>query len=564
MDILFIIIFLLLLIGLAIPFGRYISKVYKGEKTFLDFLLNPLDNLLYKVSGIDSKKEMDWRDNLKAFLTINLIWFIWGMIVLLTQTWQPFWNPDGMQNIEPYLAFNTVISFVTNTNLQHYSGEVSLSYFTQTMLIGFLQFVSAGIGMAVLAVMFRAFASKSTNLTGNVYFYFVRSCTRILLPIAFIGAIFVMLNGTPATFEGAKQIITLQGDTVSVAKGPVASVVSIKQLGTNGGGYFGINSSHPFENPNALTNWLENFFILIIPMAMVFAFGFYCNMKKFAYVIFAVMLIGYLAFLIPTVSYESAGNQLVSNMGVVQPQGNMEGKEVRFGGTLGALWGISTTCTSNGSVNAMHDSFMPLSGMFLMLGMMVNAFFGGVGVGFINMFIFIVITVFIGGLMIGRTPELFGKKIEAREVKLAIMIAVLHPLLILTGTAIASYVAAHNADIDWLNNPSYHGFSEMLYEFTSASANNGSGFEGLGDNTPFWNISTGVVMLLARFIPIIFPLAIAGFMAQKRYIPASTGTLRVDTAVFGITLFAVIIIIAALTFAPALISGPVAEFLTFF
>lgn len=564
MDILFIIIFLLVLVALSIPLGKYIAKVYKGERTFLDFIMNPLDNFLYKVSGIDAKKEMDWRENLKAFVTINLIWFVWGMIVLLTQTWHPFWNPDGKENLEGFLAFNTVVSFITNTNLQHYSGEVSLSYLSQLMFVGFLQFVSAGIGMGVLAVLFKALASKSTSLTGNIYFYFIRSCTRILLPIAFIGAIFLVINGTPATFDGANQIITLQGDTVSVGTGPVASVVSIKQLGTNGGGYFGINSSHPFENPNAWTNFLENFFIMLIPMAMVFAFGYYYNKKKFAYVIFAVMLIGYLAFLYPTISYESSGNPLIAEMGVDQPQGNMEGKETRFGGTLAALWGVTTTATSNGSVNAMHDSYMPLSGMFLMLGMMINAFFGGVGVGFINMFIFIVITVFIAGLMIGRTPELFGKKIEAREVKLAIMVAVLHPLLILAGTAIASYVAARNPDIGWLNNPSFHGFSEMLYEFTSSSANNGSGFEGLGDNTPFWNISTGIVMLLARFIPIIFPLAIAGFMAEKKYIPESSGTLKVDSAVFGVTLFAVIIIIAALTFAPALISGPVAEFLTFF
>lgn len=564
MEITFIILFIIALVALSIPLGKYISNVFSGNKQKSDFIFNPLERVIYKLTNINPDEDLDWRENLKAFISLNLVWFVWGMLVLLTQTVHPFWNPEGKEGLEAFLAFNTVISFVTNTNLQHYSGEVSLSYFSQLLFICFLQFVSAGIGIASVIVIFKAIKNKSSNKTGNIYFYFVRACVRVLLPLSVLVAITLLLNGTPSTFQGSEEVITIQGDTVQVATGPVAPVVAIKQLGTNGGGYFGINSSHPFENPNAWSNIAENFSILIIPMAMVFAFGFFCNMKKTAIMIFSVMMIGYVGLLAPTVYYEGTGNPLISEMGVTQPQGNMEGKEVRFGGEMGALWGVSTTSTSNGSVNSMHDSFMPLSGMFLLLGMIVNAFFGGVGVGMINMYIYLVLTVFICGLMVGRTPEIFGKKIEMREIKLMVIVLILHPFLILTGTAIAAFTVANNPDIGWLNNPSYHGFSEMLYEFTSAAANNGSGFEGLGDNTNFWNITTGFAMFFGRYIPILLPIAIAGYLSEKKFIPESGGTLKTDTALFGITLLIIIITVSALTFAPALISGPVAEFLSNF
>ncbi len=339
-------------------------------------------------------------------------------------------------------------------------------------------------------------------------------------------------------------------------------MIAIKQLGTNGGGYFGVNSSHPFENPNYFTNMVENICIILIPIALIFALGYMLKRKRFAWIVFGVMTLGFLLLVTPSIYNEMHGNSAITKMGISQSHGSMEGKEVRFGPAASAYWGISTTTTSNGSVNAMHDSFTPLTGMFAMLGMMINSFYGGVGVGFLNFYIFIIIAVFISGLMVGRTPEFMGKKIEAREMKIASIIALLHPFLILVGTAIASHLYAHDptAYAGWLNNPGNHGFSEMLYEFTSASANNGSGFEGLGDNTQFWNIACGSVMLLARFLPIIGPVAIAGSLAKKKFVPESAGTLKTDTSTFGIMVFAVIFIVAALSFFPALALGPLSEF----
>lgn len=550
---------------LAVPLGRYITKVFKSEKTFLDYL-TPAENFLFKISGIKPAEEMDWKQNLKALLTINLVWFVWIMFVLLTQTWHSFWNPGKVASMEPIQAFNTAVSFITNTNLQHYSGETGASYLTQLIGLVFLQFVSAGTGIAALALLFKGLLNRSGRNLGNFYYHLVRACTRILLPLSIILAVVLLLNQTPMTFKGAETIVTLQGDTVKVARGPVAAMVAIKQIGTNGGGFFGPNSTHPFENPNGISNAAENTAILLIPIALVFALGFYLNRKKLSWVIFSVMTAGYLMLLIPTIVQEKGGNPLITQMDIRQPNGSMEGKEARFGPVLSALWSISTTVTSNGSVNSMHDSYTALSGAFQMLGMQLNAFYGGVGVGFINMFIFMIIAVFISGLMVGRTPEFLGKKIEVREIKIAILIALLHPLLILGGTALASYTWMITDDsgevLNWLNNPGFHGFSEMLYEFTSSAANNGSGFEGLGDNTSFWNISAGVVILLGRYIAIVGPVMIAGLLSQKKYIPESAGTLRLDSALFGIMLFAVIIIVGALLFIPALVLGPVAEYLT--
>lgn len=364
------------------------------------------------------------------------------------------------------------------------------------------------------------------------------------------------------TFEGKDPITTLQGDKVDVSRGPVAAFVAIKQLGTNGGGFFGPNSAHPLENPSYFTNIIETVSIMLIPIAMVFAMGFVLKRKKLAYTIFGVMTVGFLLLLTPTIINEVSGNPAIEKMGIAQNMGSMEGKEVRLGPAASAYWAINTTVTSNGSVNAMHDSLTPLSGMNTMLGMMVNAFYGGVGVGFLNFYIFIILAVFISGLMVGRTPEFLGKKIEAREMKIAMIIALLHPFLILVGTALSSYMVAHNPDEygSWLNNPGFHGFSEMLYEFTSSSANNGSGFEGLADNNPFWNIACGIVMLMARYLPIIGPVAIAGSLAAKKYIPESAGTLKTDTSTFGLMVFAVIAIVAALSFFPALALGPIAEY----
>jgi K+-transporting ATPase ATPase A chain len=549
---------------LGIPLGRYMGKVFSNEKTWLDKVLNPVDKIFYQLSGINVTKEMNWKQHLAALLTINLVWFLIAMFVLTNMSWLPL-NPDGNPSMSGDLAFNTAVSFITNTNLQHYSGESGVSYLGQLTLM-LWQFISAGCGIAIAAVVFFAMKERTTDRLGNFYFLFVRSCTRILFPIALLVASLLVLNGTPMTFEGKDTITNLQGDTVQVSRGPVAAFVAIKQLGTNGGGFFGPNSAHPFENPSYLTNIIETISIVLIPMAMIFALGFVLKRKKLAWTIFGVMTIGFFLLLIPTVINEMNGNPAISKMGIAQPMGSMEGKEVRFGAAASAYWAINTTCTSNGSVNAMHDSLTPLSGMATLLGMMVNCFYGGVGVGFLNFYIFIILAVFISGLMVGRTPEFLGKKIEAREMKIAMIIALLHPFLILVSTAIASYLYAHNPTeyAGWLANPGYHGFSEMLYEFTSSSANNGSGFEGLGDNTPFWNIACGMVMLLARYLPIIGPVAIAGILANKKYIPESAGTLKTDTATFGLMVFAVIAIVAALSFFPALALGPIAEYFSLY
>jgi K+-transporting ATPase ATPase A chain len=493
-------------------------------------------------------------------------WF-YGFLVLLFQGSLPL-NPDGNPSMTADLAFNTAISFIVNCNLQHYSGETGVSYFSQVFVLMFFQFVSAATGMAAAAVLFNALRERTTTQLGNFYNYFMKSMTRILLPLCLVVAVVLLINGTPMTWEGKDTVITLQGDTVQVSRGPVAPFVAIKHLGTNGGGFFGVNSAHPLESPNYITNVTEMVAQLIIPFAMIFAFGFYLNRKKLSSMIFGVMTVGFLVMAIPNVILEMQGNPAIDKMGVDQSLGAMEGKEVRFGTAASGFWSVATTVISTGSVNAMHDSSMPLSGMNELLAMMVNSFYGGVGVGILNFFIFIIISVFIAGLMVGRTPEFLGKKIEAREMKIAVLITLLSPLLILGGTALAAYLTANDTAMGWwfsgnatgwLNNPGYHGFSEMLYEFTSANANNGSGFEGLGDNNPFWNITTGIVLILGRYLPIIGPVAIAGLMAGKKYIPEGAGTLKTDTLTFGAMILAVIFIVTALLYFPALALGPIAE-----
>ena len=541
---------------LGIPLGRYIAKVYAGEKTGLDPVFQPLERLFYRISGIDPTVQMTWKQHLVALLTINFVWFLLSMVVLMNMGHLPL-NPDGNPSMSADLAFNTSISFLVNCNLQHYSGETGVSYFGQIWLM-FLQFVTAGIGMAAAVVIFKAFSDKTTTKLGNFYEFFLKSCTRILLPICLLIAAIFVFQGMPMTMEGKDTMINMQGDTVQVSRGPVAAFVPIKHLGTNGGGFFGSNSAHPLENPNYLTNMVEMVAQFLIPMAMIFAFGFFIRKRKFAWMMFAVMTIGFLILTIPNIRMEAAGNPALTQMGIDTSLGAMEGKEVRIGAVASGFWSIVTTMISTGSVNSMHDSYMPLSGMNELIAMMVNAFYGGVGAGILNFFIFIILAVFISGLMVGRTPEFMGKKVEAREMKIAMIVALAHPFLILVGTALATAFPTQGAST--LNNPGFHGFSEILYEYTSSAANNGSGFEGLGDNTLWWNISTGIVLLLGRFIPIIGPVAIAGLLAEKKFIPEGEGTLKTDTSTFGMMVFAVIVIIAALSFFPALALGPIAEY----
>ncbi|MGG1923819.1 potassium-transporting ATPase subunit KdpA [Chryseobacterium sp. NRRL B-14798] len=547
-----------LVIGIFL--GKYIANVYGYKKTFLDPVFEPIEKLIYKVSGINPTRQMNWKQNMYAMLAINLVWFIIGFILLLNQAWLPL-NPDGNPNMSPDLAFNTTISFLVNCNLQHYSGETGVSYLSQLYLM-FLQFVTAATGMAAMAVLFKAFKEKTSTELGNFYDYFTKSMVRILVPISVIVALVLSINGSPMTFEGKDHIITLEGQKADVSRGPVSAFVAIKHLGTNGGGFFGANSAHPLENPNYMTNMTEMIAQMIIPFALVFALGFYLNKRKLSWVIFTVMTVGFLALTIPNIVNETGGNPLITKMGTDNSLGAMEGKEIRFGSAASGYWSIATTVISTGSVNSMHDSTMPLSGMNELLAMMINCFYGGCGVGILNYFIFIILAVFISGLMVGRTPEFMGKKIEAKEMKIAMIVALFHPFLILAGTALTAYLPEFGAKT--LNNPGFHGFSEMLYEFTSSAANNGSGFEGLGDNTPWWNISTGIVLLLSRFIPIIGPVAIAGLLAQKKYIPESSGTLKTDTATFGFMTLAVILLIAALSFFPALTLGPIAEQIQYF
>lgn len=559
-EILGIVAMFLLTLALAIPLGKYISKVYGMEKTWLDFIFNPLEKMFFKLSGVNPAIEMNWKQHLKALLTINLIWFILGMIIMMTMGSLPL-NPDGNPSMPADLAFNTVISFVVNCNLQHYSGETGITYLGQFYLM-FLQFVSAATGMAAAVVVFRAFRDKTTTELGNFYTYFMKSCTRILLPLSFVVAILLAFQGTPMTFDGKDTITTLQGDVQNVSTGPAAGFVAIKHIGTNGGGFFGTNGAHPLENPTYFSNMLEMWAQMIIPFAMIFAFGYFIKRKKFSWMIFGVMTIGFFALAIPNVVNEMSGNPMIEKMGIDTSLGAMEGKETRIGAAATGYWSIATTVISTGSVNSMHDSSMPLSGMNELLAMMINSFYGGVGVGILNFFIFIILAVFISGLMVGRTPEFFGKKVEAREMKIAMIIALMHPFLILVGTALTAAMPEYGTAT--LNNPGFHGLSEMLYEFTSASANNGSGFEGLGDNTVWWNVSTGIVLILARFLPIIGPVAIAGLLAQKKFIPEGEGTLKTDTATFGVVTLTVIVIIAALAFFPVLALGPIAEYFTIY
>lgn len=551
---------IILMIVLSYPLGKYIAKVYKGEKNWSDFML-PIENAIYKICKIDPTEEMNWKKFLKTLLILNFLWFFWGMILLVSQHWLPL-NPDGNSSQSIDQAFNTSISFLVNCNLQHYSGESGLTYFTQLFVVMLFQFITAATGMAAMAGMMKAMAAKTTETIGNFWYFLVRSCTRILLPLSLVVGLFLILQGVPMGFSGKTTIHTLEGNSQTVSQGPAAAIVAIKQLGTNGGGFFGANSAHPLENPSYLTNMVESISILLIPMAMIFALGFYLKRKKMAYSIFGVMLLAYLIGVGINSWQETGGNPKIDH--IDQRGGLMEGKEVRIGSAATALWSVSTTATSNGSVNGTHDSMMPLSGMTEMLNMQINTWFGGVGVGFMNYYIFIIIAVFISGLMVGRTPELLGKKVEAREMKIATILALFHPFMILVSTAIAAYLYTHNqafvsSEGGWTNNPSYHGLSEMFYEFTSCAANNGSGFEGLKDNTPFWNYICGFVLILSRYLPIIGQVAIAGLLAKKRFIPESAGTLKTDTVTFSLMTFAVICIIAALAFFPTHALSTIAE-----
>jgi K+-transporting ATPase ATPase A chain len=513
-----------------------------------------IESVFLRIGGQTATRDQDWKEYALSLLIFNLLMFIVVFAILSLQQILPL-NPDGKGALEPSLIFHTAASFTSNTNLQHYSGEVSLSYFSQIFGLMWLQFVSAATGIASLTALARGLSGKPRM--GNFFTDLMRATFLVLLPMAVVIAALLILGGVPMTLQGAASAKTLEGSLQTIARGPVAAFVAIKQLGTNGGGFFGANAAHPFENPSFFTNIIECICIILIPMASVWMFGRITGRMRHAVIVFAVMAVLLAAKVGLAVYFESAPTEAFAGL-PVGTTGNIEGKELRFGAVAGPAWGTVTTATSNGSVNSMLDSFNPLTGLILLAGMWFNITFGGVGVGLINMFPYIIVGVFISGMMVGRTPEYLSRKVETRDMKLAVMALLVHPLFILGGTAVFALTPWGASTV---HNPGAHGFTEILYEFSSAAANNGSGLEGLSDNTAPWNVATGIIMLLARFIPIILPLAIAGSLAGKKPAPETTGTLRTDTPLFGMVILGSVIFIGALLFLPVAVLGPVAEHL---
>jgi K+-transporting ATPase ATPase A chain len=511
---------------------------------------------------------MGWKPYALALLTFNAALFVLSFLILLAQSYLPL-NPDGKGPLtalgykdgagvehagaDTAVIFNTVCSFVTNTNLQHYSGEQHLSYFSQLGGIVWLQFVTPACGLAVMLAVIRGL--RGDRHLGDFYLDTTRSLVFVLVPLSILVAVLLVASGVPMTFQGSAQASTIERGRQAIAVGPVAAEVSIKQLGTNGGGFFGPNATHPYENPSPWSNLLEVISIIIIPMAAIVMFGLMIKDRAHAAVIYGVMLVLLLTGVVVAIMAEVQPSAAAQGLPVAQG-GNLEGKEVRIGPVAAATWAAVTTASSNGSVNSMHDSFQPLGGLVPMSLMMLNVDFSGIGAGFLNMLMYVIVAVFLAGLMVGRTPEYLGKKIEAKEVKLAMVAMLIHPLLITFGTAVFSAM-------DWgpktVANPGSHGFSEILYEFTSASANNGSGFEGLSDNNPPWNIATGIVLLLGGFPALVLPIAIAGFLAQKKRVPPSSGTLLTNDLTFGAMLLGTVLLVGALSFMPAVVLGPIAD-----
>ena len=553
------IVFIILIVGasaaLSWPLGRYMTWAMDPGSGAGSWRQR-LDRLFERTTGKLGREQQTWKPYMVAMLVFNVVMFAVSFAVMALQQYLPL-NPDGLQAIEPSTIFHTAASFTSNTNLQHYSGESTMSYLSQLGALMWLQFVSAATGIAALTAMARGLAGKKQM--GNFFVDVQRATFLVLLPVALVVAALMLIGGVPMTLAGAAHATTLEGAQQIIARGPVAAFLAIKQLGTNGGGFFGPNCAHPFEDPTFFTNSLAMLAIMLIPMASVWMFGRIIGRMRHAGVVFAVMMALLVVNIAGAVWFEQAPTQAFAHL-PIEHAANLEGKELRFGATTGPLWAVLTTATSNGSVGAMHDSLNPMTAVFPMIGMWLNAVFGGVGVGMINMFVYIILAVFIAGMMVGRTPEYLNRRVEAREVKLVVSALLAHAFLILIGTAIFAVTAWGTKT---LNNAGAHGFSEMLYEFSSATANNGSGFEGLGDASVPWNIATGIVMLLARFIPIVLPLAVAGSLSAKKPTAQSAGTLGVENGTFGIMLIATIVVVGALTFFPAAALGPVAEHLKF-
>jgi len=591
-----IIIYFIVLLALVKPLGSYMAKVYQGESFWANRILAPVERLLYRMLGIRPEDEMSWKTYAGAAILFKLACFFLLYLILRLQGILPL-NPQGFPGVSPDLAFNTAVSFISNTNWQSYGGESTMSYLTQMTGLTVQNFVSAAQGMAVLVALIRGFTRRTTKTIGNYWVDMTRSILYILLPLSLIIAVLLVSQGVVQNFSPYKNVPLLQTITYETPKidtvgkpvtgadgkpamesakaseqtlplGPAASQIAIKQLGTNGGGFFNVNSAHPFENPTPFSNFLEMLAILLVPAALCYTFGRMVGDMRQGWALLAAMLIIFIPLLLFCYSYEQAGNPLLTPVGVnqaagdLQPGGNMEGKEMRFGIANSALWATATTAASNGSVNAMHDSFSPLGGLVPMVMMQLGEIiFGGVGSGLYGMLAFAIVAVFVSGLMVGRTPEYLGKKIEAFEMKMAAIVILVPAACVLLGTAAASVTPAGVAGV---SNPGPHGFSQILYAFSSAGNNNGSAFAGLSANTSFYNTLLGIAMLFGRFWVMVPVIAIAGSLASKKYVTPSAGTLPTHTPLFVLFLASIIIIVGALTFLPGLALGPIAEHLTLY
>lgn len=538
------------LLVLAPFIGRFMARVFQGELTWILPVLGPVERFTYRLSGIKPTVEMNWKQYAFALLMFNLIGFL---IVFALQLWQSHLplNPQKLPDVPLLLALNTAISFMTNTNWQAYSGESTLSYLVQLLGLNVQNFVSAATGLAALLAMTRGLVSRGSESLGNFWVDLTRATLYVLLPLSLLFAVLFTSQGVVQSFSGYHEIKTLEGVSQQIPLGPAASQIAIKQLGANGGGFFGVNSTHPFENATPFSNFIQMLAILLLPVACVIMFGNMIRQKKHGYAVLTAMFVIFIAGLITMLVFEHRGNPIFG--GLV----NLEGKELRFGVTNSVLWGAATTAASNGSVNAMHDSFQVLPGMIAMINIMLGeVVFGGVGAGLYGMLTHVIITVFLAGLMVGRTPEYLGKKIEAREVKWAMLAIVVPSALILVGAALAVLLPTAQAS---LNDKGPHGLSEILYAFSSAAGNNGSAFAGLNANTNFYHVALSITMFFGRFMVIIPILAIGGSMAAKKIMPESVGTFRTDTTVFIVLLVGEIVIVGGLTFFPALTLGPIIE-----
>lgn len=557
--------FLLLLIVLTPPLGWYMYRVYTGQPTPLTRLLLPAERAIYRIARVDEQAEMPWTTYTVALLGFSLISFFGLYVLQRVQGVLPL-NPRSLPSVEPWLAFNTAISFLTNTNWQAYAGESTMSYLTQMLGLTVQNFISAAVGMSVLVALARGFARHSTRVVGNFWVDCVRSVLYILLPLSIFVSVLLVWRGVPQNLNNYTEVTTITGQTQTIAQGPVASQIAIKHLGTNGGGFFNANSAHPFENPTPFTSIIETLAIFAIPAGLTYTFGKFVGSTRQGWALFAAMTILFLAGLVVTTVAEAHGNPLLTRAGAdarteiagnAAPGGNMEGKEVRFGIPLSALFAVVTTAASCGAVNSMHDSFTPLGGLVPMVNMQLGeVIFGGVGSGLYGLLVYAVIAMFIAGLMVGRTPEYLGKKLEGYEVRMALLAILILPLSILGFTSLA---VVTDMGLIARANPGPHGLSEILYAFSSATGNNGSAFAGLSANSPFYNITTGLAMLIGRFGPIIPTLALAGSLAAKKRLSVTAGTFPTTGLLWVGLLTGVIVITGALTFLPAVSLGPVIE-----